>query len=113
MSNNKDWTGNGASIFKTLGASNHTEKEREADDFYATEPKAIDILLSYPHITLPKRVWEPSCGSGCLSKRLEKNGYIVTSTDLIDRGYGMGGGKFLPAGGNAGRMYGNRYQPAI
>ena len=26
----KDWTGNGKSIFTTLGASNHTEKEREA-----------------------------------------------------------------------------------
>ena len=25
----KDWTGNGKSIFTTLGASNHTEKERE------------------------------------------------------------------------------------
>ena len=23
----KDWTGNGKSIFTTLGASNHTEKE--------------------------------------------------------------------------------------
>ena len=37
MSTNKDWNGNGNSIFKTLGASNHTEKERETDDFYATE----------------------------------------------------------------------------
>ena len=26
---NKDWTGNKNSIFKTLGASNHTEKERK------------------------------------------------------------------------------------
>jgi hypothetical protein len=48
--NNKDWTGNAASIYKTLGASNHTDKERESDDFYATEPKAIDILCAYPHI---------------------------------------------------------------
>ena len=29
----KDWRGNGHSIFTTLGASNHTEQEREADDF--------------------------------------------------------------------------------
>ncbi len=91
MSNNKDWNGNGNSIFKTLAASNHTEKEREADDFYATEPKAIDILANYPHIALPKHIWEPSCGSGCLSKRLEEKGHIVTSTDLIYRGYGLGG----------------------
>ena len=95
MSNNKDWKGNGNSIYKTLGASNHTDEERDVDDFYATSPKAIDILVGYPHISLPKHVWEPSCGSGCLSKRLEEIGYIVTSTDLIDRGYGQGGVNFF------------------
>lgn len=92
---NKDWTGNAASIYKTLGASNHTDKERESDDFYATEPKAIDILCAYPHISLPQGVWEPSCGSGCLSKRLEELGHHVVSTDLIDRGYGTGGVNFF------------------
>lgn len=42
---NKDWTGNSNSIYKTLGASNHTEKERETNDYYATEPKAMELLL--------------------------------------------------------------------
>lgn len=42
----KDWTGNGKSIFTTLGASNHTDKERETNDYYATDPIAIDALLS-------------------------------------------------------------------
>lgn len=37
----KDWTGNGKSIFTTLGASNHTEKEREINDYYATDPIAV------------------------------------------------------------------------
>lgn len=41
----KDWTGNGKSIFTTLGASNHTEKERETNDYYATDPIAVDALL--------------------------------------------------------------------
>jgi hypothetical protein len=41
----KDWNGNAGSIFKTLGASNHTENERQADDFYATDPVAIDLPL--------------------------------------------------------------------
>ena len=41
----KDWTGNGKSIFTTLGASNHTEKEREINDYYATDPIAVDALL--------------------------------------------------------------------
>ena len=41
----KDWVGNKNSIFKTLGASNHTDKEREENDFYATDSIAIDKLL--------------------------------------------------------------------
>lgn len=90
-----DWTGNGNSIYKTLGASNHSDKEREQDDFYATDPKAIDLLCNYTGLTLPQRVWEPSCGSGCLSERLTERGYHVVSTDLVDRGYGQGGVNFF------------------
>jgi len=41
-----DWVGNGNSVYKTLGASNHTDKEREKDDYYATDPIAIDKLLT-------------------------------------------------------------------
>ena len=42
----KDWIGNKNSIYKTLGASNHTDKEREVNDYYATSPIAIDKLLT-------------------------------------------------------------------
>ena len=28
-----------------LGASNHTDKEREINDYYATEPRALELLL--------------------------------------------------------------------
>ncbi len=90
---NIDWTGNRNSIFKTLGASNHTDKEREVNDFYATDPIAIDKLLC--KYQLPHRVWEPSCGQGHLSERLRSLGYEVLSSDLIDRGYGTGGVDFL------------------
>ena len=41
----KDWTGDKNSIFKTLGARNHTTKERENDDYYATDPIARDALI--------------------------------------------------------------------
>lgn len=84
--NDKDWTGNGNSIFKMLGASNHTDKAREMHDFYATSPEAIDLLKK--KIGLPKQVLEPACGSGCLSGRLTELGHEVKSYDLIDRGYG-------------------------
>ena len=35
----KDWTGNRNSVFKTLGASNHTDKERQNEDFYKRHKK--------------------------------------------------------------------------
>lgn len=86
MTRNKDWTGDGNSIFKMLGASNHTDKEREKHDFYATHWSAIDLLKK--KIDLPKQILEPACGSGCLSERLAELGHEVKSYDLIDRGYG-------------------------
>ena len=61
----KDWTGNRKSMFVTLGASNHTDKERESNDFCATDPIAIDKLVKV--IQLPRKVWECACGTGCLS----------------------------------------------
>lgn len=93
MNKNKDWVGNKNSIYKTLGASNHSEKERQINDYYATEPKAIDLLLAEEKFN--KNIWEVACGEGHLSERLIAHGYNVKSTDLIDRGYGVGGVDFL------------------
>lgn len=81
-------------VFTTIGASNHSQGQRQPEDFYATPPIAIDALLTgYPH--LPKVIWEPCCGTGNLSMRLEQFGFTVISTDLINRGYGQGGIDFL------------------
>ncbi len=72
-------------IFTPLGASNHTKKERAELDFYATDPIAIDKLLTVedpcPHI------WECACGDGHLSKRLEEKGYHVFSSDIVQRNF--------------------------
>lgn len=81
----KDWTGNGNSIYKQLGASNHTNEEREENDFYATEPSAIDDLLVYE--PLGHTVWECAVGEGHLANRLIKYGHSVYGTDIIDRGW--------------------------
>nr|DAL14532.1 MAG TPA_asm: adenine-specific methyltransferase [Caudoviricetes sp.] len=88
-----DWTGNGNSIYKTLGASNHTENERETYDYYATEPKAAELLCEVE--SLSPAIWECACGEGHLAEVLRKRGHIVKTTDLIDRGYGCGGVDFL------------------
>lgn len=90
---NKDWSGNSNSIWKTLGASNHTEKDRQNEDYYATDKVAIDGLNSVWEI--PQNIWECACGEGDLSKRLEELGHMVYSTDLVDRGYGNGNIDFL------------------
>lgn len=65
---NKDWVGNSKSVYYAIGASNHTEKERAADDYYATDSRAIDYLLE--KATLDQNLWECACGEGHLSKRL-------------------------------------------
>lgn len=81
----KDWTGNYQSVYKTLGASNHTEEEREEHDYYATDPKALEILLK--HERFSPYIWECACGEGHLSKVLLNNGYKARSSDIIDRGF--------------------------
>ena len=86
MTTNKDWTGNYQSVYRILGASNHSTYERQQHDYYATEPKAIEVLLAEE--TFASTIWECACGEGHLSKALEKAGYYVFSTDLIYRGFG-------------------------
>jgi hypothetical protein len=82
----KDWIGNAKSTYTTLGASNHTDKEREENDFYATEPVAAEWLLKLE--PLSNHIWECACGLGHLSKVFEEAGHKVYSTDAVDRGYG-------------------------
>jgi len=79
----KDWTGNSHSLYKTLGASNHTSKVREVRDYYATEPRAAELLLDVE--TFDKNVWECACGEKHLSHVFEDAGYSVRSSDVIDR----------------------------
>ena len=76
---NKDWTGGYHSVYKTLGASNHTLSERADGDYYATDPVASDRLLEVYDV--PQYVWECACGAGHLSKRLIEKGRTVFSSD--------------------------------
>ena len=89
----KDWTGNRSSVHATIGARNYALEERETNDYYATDPKALELLLQEE--TFSNNIWECACGEGHLSKLLKAHGHNVFSTDLIDRGYGLGGIDFL------------------
>ena len=87
----KDWTGNSQAVH----AVNQRNKDAQEYDYYATEPKATELLLQNEHFC--GAIWEPACGEGHISKVLKAHGYTVQSTDLIDRGYGTGGVDFLQA----------------
>ncbi len=81
-----DWTGNKTSIYSTLGASNHSKEERASKDYYATDPKAVELLLNVEKFQ--PIILEPACGEGHISEVLKKHGYQVLSYDIVDRGYG-------------------------
>lgn len=75
--------------FRQLASTNNIPNcKRQVDDFYATDPIAMEMLLDV--MDFNHNVWECACGEGNLSKVLESRGYEVKSTDLIDRGYGKG-----------------------
>ena len=56
---NKDWVGDLNGVLRMLGASTPSS-EREENDYYATDPRAIDLLLTKE--TPSHRIWEPSSG---------------------------------------------------
>ena len=71
-------------VFTTLGASNHVAEERADKDYYATDPKALELLLEVEDFS--KNVWECACGGGHLCDVLKKQGHNVKATDIVDRG---------------------------
>lgn len=60
--------------------------EREKNDYYATDPKAVRLLLQEEQFN--QRILEPMCGAGHISETLKEAGYDVLSSDMFDRGYG-------------------------
>lgn len=81
----KDWNGNNKSVFTTLGSSAHAIEDREVNDYYATDPIAIDFLLEKEDFN--HYIWECACGEGHLSKALKEKGFDVKSSDIIHRGF--------------------------
>lgn len=81
----KDRTWNSVAYSKTLWASSHSDKDREINDYYATEPKATELLLQLE--TFNQKVWECACWEWHMSEVLKKHWHNVYSTDLIDRWY--------------------------
>ena len=83
----RDWTGNTNSAIKTIGAHNGIEEPREENDYYTTDPKAIDKLLTVEQPSY--NIWECAAGGGHLAQRLKEQGYKVTTSDIIQRNYAL------------------------
>lgn len=86
----------------TIIGGNH-KGTRQQNDFYPTHPDCTHALLKLElqHIR-KKKVLEPCCGDGAISKILTGLGIETVSRDLIDRGFGDVGEDFLTSTDNGG-----------
>lgn len=66
--------------------------DREENDFYPT-PESTTRALMEREVFLGD-ILEPACGDGSMSKVIMKYNHEVSSSDLIDRGYGTKGDFF-------------------
>ena len=98
----KEWKGNSNSAHAAIAAHRGGgESMRQEDDFYATDPKAIEALVTAPVVsynqiaqkaisnckgTCGYCIWECAAGNGNLSNWLRKNGYHTIASDLKYRG---------------------------
>lgn len=74
----------------------NSKDERHPEDYYATDSRAIKPLFeTLGLLTGGKLILENSCGEGHLSIPMQEMGHTVVSTDLVDRGFGIGGIDFL------------------
>lgn len=69
-------------------ATNRRLVDFDGADFYPTPRWATEALLSKSLIHPRHSILEPCCGDGAISKVLEEQGHVVTSSDKFDRGYG-------------------------
>lgn len=68
----------------TLGATNHSRKERSLLDYYGTDPKNTRDLVERE--TFQHNIWEPGSGHNLIVNELREAGYEVRATDIHDYG---------------------------
>ena len=79
----RDWTGRKNAALQGVAPSNQTKNARVERDFYATEPRAVELLCEIE--TFQHDIWEPACGMGHISNVLKAHGYNVRESDIVDR----------------------------
>ena len=79
-----------ANVYSQIWASNHVASPRQDDDFYATDPAAVEVLvkkLQELKIAVPPTIIETSVGAGHIAHVFERYGREVEGYDIVDRGY--------------------------
>lgn len=79
-----------ANVYTQIGASNHVSEDRQKDDFYSTDPQAVEVLINKLielGVDIPQNIIETSVGMGHIAKVFEAHGHTVHGYDIVDRGY--------------------------
>ena len=71
----------GRDTLKVMGASNHCDEERAANDYYGTNPESTRALLKVEQFD--KKILEPCAGHHLIVNVLKDAGYDVTTADLV------------------------------
>ena len=93
-------------------AGGNSASEKAENDFYATDPKTVDIFLQRAikdnlfSDLQNEVVWECACGDGNISKKIREYypSSIGKDTDLVYRGYGEGSVDFLVSSETGAKM---------
>jgi hypothetical protein len=72
-----------SSYYANIGSSDGT---RDPVDRYETPDSVTEALLSRVGLYLPDHVREPACGTGRMTRVLERYGHEVHATDLVEDG---------------------------
>ncbi len=60
--------------------------ERNDNDYYVEPRWCIEALIN--SVPFARTIHDPACGSGKIPKTFAEHGFVVTGSDLCDRGYG-------------------------
>lgn len=71
-------------VFTTLGSSNHVPEEREAFDYYATDPRAVEMLLELEQFS--SVIWEPARAEA-LVQEINRCNADLEKCHPLDRGF--------------------------
>lgn len=69
-----------------MGQPHRRNENRDPHDYYPTEDTFTEVLMDREGFE--GEILEPMCGTGEMTEIIECYGFVVRSSDLIDRGYG-------------------------